>query len=74
MSDYNYGNVKEVDLEYLRSLLNKENTEETQKPDMIVSPKHYQLFPEFDLEIKDILNLLLLHCRNVGRFHFHFFL
>ena len=28
--DYNYSNVKEVDLEYLKSLLNKENTEETQ--------------------------------------------
>ena len=57
--DYNYNNVKEVDLEYIKSLLDKEDTEETQKPDMIVSPKHYQLFPEFNLEIKDINKRIL---------------
>ena len=57
--DYNYNNVKEVDLEYLKSLLNKEDTEETQKTDMVVSPKHYQLFPEFNLEIKDINKRIL---------------
>ena len=62
--DYNYSNVKEVDLEYLKSLLNKKNTEETQKPDMIVSPKHYQLFPEFDLEIKDINKRILDNMKN----------
>ena len=56
---YNSSNSKEVDLEYLESLLNKEDTEETQKPDMIVSPKHYQLFPEFNLEIKDINKRIL---------------
>ena len=57
--DYNYSNVKEVDLEYLKSLLNKEENKETQKLDMIVSPKHYQLFPEFNLEIKDINKRIL---------------
>ena len=57
--DYNYNNVKEVDLEYLNYLLNKEDIEETQKTDMIVSPKHYQLFPEFNLEIKDINKRIL---------------
>ena len=57
--DYNYNNVKEVDLEYLKSLLNKEENKETQKLDMIVSPKHYQLFPEFNLEIKDINKRIL---------------
>lgn len=57
--DYNYNNVKEVDLEYLKSLLNKKDTEETQKTDMVVSPKHYQLFPEFNLEIKDINKRIL---------------
>ena len=57
--DYNYNNVEEVDLEYLKSLLNKEDTEETQKTDMVVSPKHYQLFPEFNLEIKDINKRIL---------------
>jgi len=64
--DYNYSNVKEVDLEYLKSLLNKENTEETQKPDMIVSPKHYQLFPEFTLEIKDINKRILDNMEESG--------
>ena len=57
--DYNYNNVKEVDLKYLKSLLNKEENKETQKLDMIVSPKHYQLFPEFNLEIKDINKRIL---------------
>ena len=57
--DYNYNNVKKVDLEYLKSLLNKEENKETQKLDMIVSPKHYQLFPEFNLEIKDINKRIL---------------
>ena len=57
--DYNDNNVKEVDLEYLKSLLNKEENKETQKQDMIVSPKHYQLFPEFNLEIKDINKRIL---------------
>ena len=36
-----------------------EDTEETQKTDMVVSPKHYQLFPEFNLEIKDINKRIL---------------
>ena len=57
--DYNHNNVKEVDLEYIKSLLDKEDTEETQKTDMVVSPKHYQLFPEFNLEIKDINKRIL---------------
>ena len=64
--DYNHNNSKEVDLEYLKSLLNKENTEETQKPDMIVSPKHYQLFPEFNLEIKDINKRILDNMEESG--------
>ena len=57
--DYNHNNSKEVDLKYLKSLLNKEENKETQKLDMIVSPKHYQLFPEFNLEIKDINKRIL---------------
>ena len=64
--DYNYNNVKEVDLEYLKSLLNKEDTEETQKTDMVVSPKHYQLFPEFNLEIKDINKRILDNMEESG--------
>lgn len=64
--DYNYNNVKEVNLEYLKSLLNKEENEETQKPDMIVSPKHYQLFPEFNLEIKDINKRILDNMEESG--------
>jgi len=64
--DYNCSNVKEVDLEYLKSLLNKEDDEETQKLDMIVSPKHYQLFPEFNLEIKDINKRILDNMEESG--------
>lgn len=64
--DYNYNNVKEVDLEYLKYLLNKEDTEETQKTDMVVSPKHYQLFPEFNLEIKDINKRILDNMEESG--------
>ena len=65
--DYNYSNVKEVDLEYLiKSLLNKEENKETQKLDMIVSPKHYQLFPEFNLEIKDINKRILDNMEESG--------
>lgn len=64
--DYNYNNVKEVDLEYLKSLLNKEENKETQKTDMVVSPKHYQLFPEFTLEIKDINKRILDNMEESG--------
>ena len=64
--DYNYNNVKKVDLEYLKSLLNKEENKETQKQDMIVSPKHYQLFPEFNLEIKDINKRILDNMEESG--------
>lgn len=39
---------------------------ETQKPDMIVSPKHYQLFPEFNLEIKDINKRILDNMEESG--------
>lgn len=63
---YNNSNSKEVDLEYLESLLNKEDTEETQKADMVVSPKHYQLFPEFNLEIKDINKRILDNMEDSG--------
>ena len=62
----NTHDVKEVDLEYLKYLLNKEDTEETQKPDMVVSPKHYQLFPEFNLEIKDINKRILDNMEESG--------
>lgn len=65
-SSSNTHDLKEVDLEYLKSLLNKEDTEETQKPDMIVSPKHYQLFPEFNLEIKDINKRILDNMEESG--------
>lgn len=64
--DYNYNNVKEVNLEYLKSLLKKEENEETQKPDMVVSPKHYQLFPEFNLEVKDINKRILDNMEESG--------
>ena len=64
--DYNYNNVKEVNLEYLNFLLNKEENEETQKPDMVVSPKHYQLFSEFNLEIKDINKRILDNMEESG--------
>lgn len=62
----NTHDVKEVDLEYLKSLLNKEENKETQKQDMIVSPKHYQLFPEFNLEIKDINKRILDNMEESG--------